>query len=177
MRRSGRYPRDDAVSVAYDFPRSVAGSQHPLRIRSSDLHPGGLPGHFGAELRSVVGRRRRSGGARKGRVLYVVEGKRELAVLAYHVPDRGHLEVLVLGADRRLARQDAVRLQGHLLACLEEAAALMGRSGTLAWATGKQVTAEVTQQVHGFKRARKPKGVKAPIYMTREPIRRARKAT
>jgi hypothetical protein len=171
VRRSGRHPDDDEVSVAYDFPRSIAGSQHPLGIRSSDQQAGGLPAHFGA-VRAVVRRRRQAGGARKGRVLYAVHGKQVLAVLAYHVPDRGPLEVVAVGADRRLPRPDAVRFQAHLLACLEEAAQALERPDALAWVTDNRSTADVAEHVHDFKRARKPTHVRARYYLTRPPARR-----
>ena len=166
VQRSGRHPTDDAVFVAYDFPRKLAGSRHPLRIRSSDRVPGGLPGAFGA-VRDLVRRRRQGGGAKKGRVLYLLRGRQPLAVLAYHVPDRGPLEVIAVGADRMLTPQDAVRLQAHLLACLEEAGIALGRATRIAWATSTENTAGVAELAFGFRRSKKPKHSRAKYYLTR----------
>ena len=166
VRRSGRYPEDDSISVAYDFPRPAAGSRHPLRIRSSNHVPGGLPVAFGA-VRGVVSRRRQAGGARKGRVLYVLEGRRPLVVLAYHIPDSGPLEVLAVGAHRNLPRADAARFQAHLLACLEEAARALGRGDHVAWITDIDNTAKVAETLHGFSKAKKPDYVRARFYLTR----------
>lgn len=164
--RSGRHPDDDVVSVAYDFPRSRAGSRHPLAIRSSDHVKGGLPAAFGG-VRAVVRRRRQEGGARKGRVLYVLHGREVLAVLAYHIPDRGPLEVLVVGAHHELPRADAARFQAHLLACLEEAARALSRADYLAWITDVENTAKVVETLHDFSRASKPDHVRARFYLTR----------
>lgn len=167
VRRSGSHPSDDEVSVAYDFPRSLAGSRHPLRLRSSDRVRGGLSTSFGA-VRDVVRRRRQAGGARKGRVLYVMHGKDPLALLAYHIPDSGPIEILAVGADRSLAPQDAVRLQAHLLACLEEAALALGRASKIAWAASTDNAAKVAETAFGFRRAKKPPNLRARNYHTRD---------
>lgn len=172
VRRSGLHPTDDAVSVAYDFPRSLAGSSHPLSIRSSDHVPGGLSKSFGA-VHAIVRRRRQAGGARKGRVLYLLHGKSPLAVLAYHVPERGPLEVMAVGADRALTREEAVRFQAHLLACLEEAGTALGRGQELGWVPRTKNAALVAEKAFGFQRAQRPKGSRAQHYLTR-PIARTR---
>ncbi len=91
-----------------------------------------------------------------------------LAVLAYHIPDRGPLEILVAGAHRDLVRGDAARFQAHLVACLEEAARALGRPERLAWITDTENTAKVAQALHGFARSRKPDHVRARFYLTRK---------
>ncbi len=134
---------------------------------------GGLPSQFGA-VRDVVKRRRQQGGARKGRVLYVLQNQQPLAAIAYHVPARGPIEVIAVGADRAIQTADAARLQGHLLACLEEAAVLLGRGDALAWVTDVDNTAEVAKKVHGFRRSRKPSSATTRYYLSR-PIMGARR--
>jgi hypothetical protein len=170
VRRPGSHPTDDEVSVSYDFPRSRSGDRHPLRIRSSDQVRGGLPASYGA-VRDIVRRRRQNGGARKGRVLYVLQEQEPLAVLAYHVPDRGPLEIIAVGASRKLPPEVAVRFQAHLIACLEEAASLLGRAESLAWAPSTDNAARVAETVFEFRRARKPANCRARHYLVR-PISR-----
>ena len=118
-------------------------------------------------MRDVVKRRRQQGGTRKGRVFYVLQGQQPLAVMAYHVPAKGPLEVIAVGADRGLARADAARLQAHLLSCLEEAARALGRASSLAWVASTDNAAEVAEQAHGFKASKRPKTVTARHYLTR----------
>jgi hypothetical protein len=100
-------------------------------------------------------------------VFYVLQGREVLAVLAYHVPDKGPLEVLAVGANRDLPAGDAARFQAHLLACLEEAARALGRPDELAWVTDVENTARVAETLHGFSRASKPDHVRARFYLTR----------
>jgi hypothetical protein len=167
-RRNGSFPEDDEISVNFGFSRRQAGEYQPLRLRSSDRVNVSLGDDFSDRARDVIKRRRRSGGKRKGRVLYLMHQQAPLAALAFHVPATGPLEIQALVASNTLPDAVTARFHGWLLACLQEASNRLGRpQNQLAWSTNNKPTANAARTVYDFQAASRPKACRMKYYLLR----------
>lgn len=101
----------------------------PWWVRSSNI-PGTettLDDTWGPELRRRVAKRRREGGAVRGRVLYVISGDGPAALATLHVPSDGPICVMDLGFSSRLPRERGEQAAELLFRAAATASTLAGR--------------------------------------------------
>lgn len=107
----------------------------------------------------IVSRCADRNGARKGRVLYLVDyalgGFRPVAALTYHVTPRDVLQVLAAGATERVLLVDVDRYIATLLVCADAIAIKTGLKNRIEWLCADEDQADDICELHDFASGRR----------------------
>jgi hypothetical protein len=149
---------DHEVVVSHRFSSLGMGFSPVLGFSAQRAPYGALGGDFDESVRKDIGRRRREGGVRKGRVLYLGTHEAPIAVLAIHIPSPSDPIVVLTGAvSKNLASSEHRRALATLLTLARSASDLLDRSpaGHVDWAVRNDTTAKAVK-VLGFKKVARP---------------------